>query len=295
MKKIFFAPNWGLTPEQMISDYVKQTPGESGSWNNIVAVTNPKDADYLIIQDNCDRSLFSHFEKEKRLYFVREALDSTSVNEYSDTKRYSYRDDVHDNCFLWVKWHYINMPCGVNKTYDELIAEDTNPYDKSKLLSCIQSNKTMTEGHRLRYNFLVDFMNNNSDLLDLYGSINFKNKELKNDDKFYALSNYKYCLAFDNQDKFKNLFATQFTDSILYWTVPIYWGGADLDRFFPKESFIQIDIRKPNEMERVIDIIQNDDYKSRLPAIKEARELILNKYNMWPMLDEIINTGRVDF
>ena len=153
----------------------------------------------------------------------------------------------------------------------------------------------MTEGHRLRYNFLVDFMNNNSDLLDLYGSINFKNKELKNDDKFYALSNYKYCLAFDNQDTIKNFFGTQFTDSILYWTVPIYWGGADLDRFFPKESFIQIDIRKPNEMERVIDIIQNDDYKSRLPAIKEARELILNKYNMWPMLDEIINTGRVDF
>lgn len=292
MKKIFFAPNWGLTPEQMISDYVKQTPGESGSWNNIVAVTNPKDADYLIIQDNCDRSLFSYFEKDKRLYFVREALDSTSVNEYSDTKRYSYRDD---SCFLWTKWHYINMPCGVNKTYDELIAEDTNPYNKNKLLSCVESGKTITEGHRLRYNFLVDFMNNNSDLLDLYGSINFKNKELKNDDKFYALSNYKYCLAFDNQDIFKNLFGTQFTDSILYWTVPIYWGGANLDRFFPKESFVQIDIRKPNEMERVIDIIQNDDYESRLPAIKEARELILNKYNLWPMIDEIINTGKVDF
>ena len=133
------------------------------------------------------------------------------------------------------------------------------------------------------------------DLIDLYGSINFANKELKDNDKFYALSNYKYCLAFDNQDTIKNFFGTQFTDSILYWTVPIYWGGADLNRFFPEDSFIQIDIRKPDEVNKVIEIIQNDDYESRIPALKEARNLILNKYNMWPMINEILETGGLNF
>ena len=88
---------------------------------------------------------------------------------------------------------------------------------------------------------------------------------------------------------------TQFTDSILYWTVPIYWGGADLSRFFPEDSFIQIDIRKPDEVNKVIEIIQNDDYESRIPALKEARNLILNKYNMWPMINEILETGGLDF
>jgi hypothetical protein len=288
MNKIYFAPNWGLTPEQMLSDYIKQTPNTSGKWKAIEATCNVDEADYLIIQDHCDKDLFNKFPKEKRLYFSREAMDSDSEKNYpSDiVNRFTYWDDTG---FLWTKWHYINMPSGVHKTYDELVAEDFNPYDKNKLLSCVQSNKTMTEGHILRYNFLVDFIETAPELIDLYGSINFSNKELKNDDKFYALSNYKYCLAFDNQDSIKNFFGTQFTDSVLYWTIPIYWGGANLDKVFPKESFIQIDIRKSGELDRVIDIIQNDDYESRLPALKEARNLILNKYNMWPMIENIIH------
>tara|TARA_B100000131_G_scaffold305734_1_gene332027 strand:+ start:433 stop:1314 length:882 start_codon:yes stop_codon:yes gene_type:complete len=293
MKKVYFAPNWGLSSEQMINDYVKQTPGSTGRWNDIVVVTDPVEAEYLIIQDQCDTSLLSYFDEDKRLYFSREAMDSVSINSYPNTKKFSYWDDTG---FLWTKWWYPNKSSGgINKTYDELLSETSNPYDKTKLLSCVQSDKVLTEGHILRHNFLVDFMNKSPELLDLYGSIKFSNKDLKDNDKFYALSEYKYCLAFDNQDTIKNFFGTQFTDSILYWTIPIYWGGAELDRFFPKDSFIQIDIRKSDELDRVIDIIKNDDYESRLPALKEARELIMNKYNMWPMIDEILETGGLDF
>ena len=68
-----------------------------------------------------------------------------------------------------------------------------------------------------------------------------------------------------------------------------------MSRFFPEDSFIQIDIRKPDEVNKVIEIIQNDDYESRIPALKEARNLILNKYNMWPMINEILETGGLDF
>ena len=293
MKKLYFAPNWGLTSERMIADYIKQTPGNTGQWGDVVVVTNPTEADYLIIQDNCDARALSYFDEDKRLYFSREAMDSVSIHSYPNTKKYSYWDG---SGFLWTKWWYPNKSSGgINKTYDELLAEESPPYDKDRLLSCVQSNKISTEGHQLRYNFLLDFISNKPDLIDLYGAINFSNKELKDNDKFYALSNYKYCLAFDNQDTIKNFFGTQFTDSILYWTVPIYWGGADLNRFFPEDSFIQIDIRKPEELNRVIEIVQNDDYESRIPAIKEARELILNKYNMWPMINEIIQTERLSF
>ena len=293
MKKVYFAPNWGLTPERMIADYIKQTPGNTGQWGDIVVVTNPTEAEYLIIQDQCDARTLSYFDEDKRLYFSREAIDSVSINSYPNTKKYSYWDG---SGFLWTKWWYPNKSSGgINKTYDELSTETSNPYEKNKLLSCVQSDKVLTEGHILRYNFLVDFMNKAPELLDLYGSIKFSNKDLKDNDKFYALSNYKYCLAFDNQNTIKNFFGTQFTDSILYWTIPIYWGGANLDRFFPKDSYIQIDIRKSNELDRVIDIIKNDDYESRISALKEARELILNKYNVWPMINEILTTGGLDF
>ena len=131
-------------------------------------------------------------------------------------------------------------------------------------------------------------MQDHGSLLDLYGSINFKNCTLPDNDKFYALHNYKYCLSFDNQDHIGNFFGTQFTDSILYWTVPIYWGGANLDKFFPKDSFIQMDIRKQNEKERIVELLQNESYEKRLPALAEARDLILNKYNMWPIINNVI-------
>ena len=293
IKKIYFAPNWGMTTEQMAGDYIKQTPNVSGKWKNIEVTSNLTESDYLVIQDHCDEDLLNKFPKEKRLYFSREAMDDQSIKKYyGRVMMYSYWNDTG---FLWTKWHYMNMSCGIHKTYDELVVEDSNPYDKNKLLSCIQSDKQFTEGHKLRHNFLANFIKTTPELIDLYGGISFRNKILKDDDKFYALSNYKYCLSFDNQDTIKSFFGTQFTDSILYWTVPIYWGGANLDRFFPKDSYIQIDIRKSGELDRVIDIINNDDYESRLPALKEARELILNKYNMWPMLDEIINTGGLNF
>ena len=98
MSKIYFAPNWGLTSKQMVNDYIRQTPGNTGRWGDIVVVTDPVEAEYLIIQDRCDTSLFSYFEEDKRLYFSREAMDSTSIHSYPNTKKYSYWDNTG---FLW--------------------------------------------------------------------------------------------------------------------------------------------------------------------------------------------------
>ena len=81
-----------------------------------------------------------------------------------------------------------------------------------------------------------------------------------------------------------------FTDSILSWTVPVFWCGTDLKRYFPEKSFIQIDIRKENEIDRLVEILNNDDYESRISALTEARNLILNKYNFWPTIKKVIDS-----
>jgi len=285
MKKVYFAPNWGLTSKQMVSDYINQTPGCRGVWNNIAVTDDVKEADYLIIQDNCDYNLLSMFDKNKRLYFSREALDSHSINSYpsNDVKRFSYWDGTG---LLWTKWWYPSKSSGgINKTYDELI--DEKPINKTKYLSCIQSDKSHQWGHRLRHNFLRDFVNT-ADYLDLYGSIRYSNKVLEDNDKCSGLDDYRYTLAFDNQNTIKDFFGTQFTDAILRWTVPIYWGGADLGKYFPEGSYIELDIESDNEIERITRLIEEDDYNSRLNAIGEARKLILNEYNMWPIIEKVI-------
>ena len=102
------------------------------------------------------------------------------------------------------------------------------------------------------------------------------------------MDDYKYCLAFDNQNTIKPFFGTQFTDAILRWCVPLYWGGAALEDYFPTDSFIKIDIQDPDAINTIESKLSIDDYKKRLPAIKRARELILNQYNMWPLIENVI-------
>ena len=236
MIKVYFAPNWGLTPEQMLVDYKKQSPQELGKWKNIESTTNEDEADYLVIQDFCNDSLLNKFPKDKRLYFSREAMDFESQKKYTPdlVNRFSYWDG---SGYLWTKWAYPGDLGGVNRVYDELIKEDYNFFEplKNKTLSCILSDKKATYGHKLRWDFMKKFIEK------------------------------------------------------------IYWGGCDLSKFFPEGSYITMDIEKEGELERICNLIKNDDYQKRIPALKEARDLILNKYNVWPMLHEIINTNKVTY
>lgn len=285
MIKIYFAPNWGLTPQQMVADYAQQTPEERGIWGNIQYTLNPSEADYLIIQDQCSDSLLNQFPINKRLYFSREALTPNVINHYrGKVVNCSFWDN---QSILWTKWWYPNKSSGgINKTYDQLKSE--TPIKKPNLLSCIQSNKRTTYGHQLRHKFLSEFVSKYPNLLDLYGAINCSNKILPDNDKSNGLDPYKYCLTFDNQNTIKPFFGTQFTDTILRWGVPLYWGGAALEDYFPENSFIKINIEDPNCIDNVIKFLETDNYEQRIPAIKEARELILDQYNMWPLINFII-------
>ena len=50
--------------------------------------TNIKEADYLVIQDNCREDEARFFAPDKRLYFSREAMDSESIKKYpNDLKK----------------------------------------------------------------------------------------------------------------------------------------------------------------------------------------------------------------
>ena len=177
-------------------------------------------------------------------------------------------------------------------TYDELV--DLEPIGGLFDISCILSNKEMCYGHARRRKFVFEMMTRKRDFLDLYGSIICNNKTLANDDKRNGLLNYKYHLAFDNQDTLKDFFGTQFTDAILSWTLPIFWGGGQLNKYLPEGSYETFDVDNYDEIDRIVSIVENDDYDERIPALKEARDLILNKYNMWPTIKGAIDSLEYD-
>jgi hypothetical protein len=136
---------------------------------------------------------------------------------------------------------------------------------------------------------MKEFTRKYPDFIDLYGTCDFSNKKLKDNDKFECLKNYKYCIGFDNQDDIKKFFGTQMTDAVLCWTIPLFWCGADLKNYFPEKSFISFNVRDLNEIDRLYNLLKNDNYEDRLEDLKEARLKILNKYNMWPTIVNEIN------
>ena len=63
------------------------------------------------------------------------------------------------------------------------------------------------------------------------------------------------------------------------WTVPIYSGGKNIGNFLPPSSVIPFD-RVNTEVEEVLRIVKTDYREKHLEDIREARNLLLNKYQV---------------
>ena len=283
-KKIYFAPTPWAESEEIFSDYKFQTPGSNGIWMDVQVTLNQNDAEFLIIQDECnDKELLGKFPPVNRIYINREATAVHLKDMYpkSEFNRFSYWDG---SGYCAARWRYgEGAPSegygGIDQSYDQL--KRLSFPEKEKMICAIVSDKRITEGHKLRRKFVKKYVKRNE--LDLYGSIRFSNCKLENNNKFATLSKYRYCLGFDNQDSIPDFFGTQFTDALLAWSVPIFWCGTDLRRYFPEGSFIQFNARNEDEIPRIASMLENDDYKSRMPALEEARNLVLDKYNKNPL------------
>jgi Glycosyltransferase family 10 (fucosyltransferase) C-term len=144
--------------------------------------------------------------------------------------------------------------------------------EKQKMMSCIASGLQQFKGHRLRYNFI-------NILKKEIPSINFFGKESNYiPDKMDGLLPYRYSIAIENTSA-PWYFTEKITDCFLAYTVPVYYGCKNIGKYFPEKSFINIDIEEPIiAIEKIRQIIENDDWQERIGALQEARELVLNKY-----------------
>ena len=299
-KKIYFLPAWGNTSTELYNAMALQTPGSTSKWKNIEGTESIFEADYYIIQDYTYDELESFLSINnlwnKVYHFGREVPGGGPIKRYKNVKEFSY---LLKNSYLFTKWVYPNqVNGGVSVSYDQLC--NIEPPQKKELMICVQSNKTILEGHSLRLKFIEEYCRHSPEYIDIAGGISKEERftslknpiELEEDNKFLANLKYKYCLAFDN-GQYENYFGTQFTDAILSWCVPVYWGAPNISEFFPEDSYITFDVRNMDEIDRISSIINDpQDYTRRLPALKEARNLILNKYNIWDTIDEVITTGK---
>ena len=144
--------------------------------------------------------------------------------------------------------------------------------EKTRSVSCIASGLQQLEGHRLRLSFIKT-------LQQQFGQMDFFGRDTHFlPDKMDGLLPYRYSIAIENSSQ-PHYFTEKINDCFLAYTVPVYYGCKNIGRYFPERSFVQIDIENPKQsIDQIQSLLVNDDWQSRLEAVKEARELVLTKY-----------------
>lgn len=155
--------------------------------------------------------------------------------------------------------------------------------EKTKLISTVCSAKQMKQTlHHARY-VLTRHLAKTISGFEWYGH-GVKYMEKKAD----ALDEFKYHVAVENHIA-PNHWSEKIADPILSECLTFYAGDPELGKVLPPESFIPIPIDNPQEAERIIkEAIVNREYEKRLPAIKEAKRLLLTKYNFEDQVLELI-------
>jgi hypothetical protein len=276
-------------PELLLHIYSKMTPQRSGRWKDMVGVLSPDDADFIIIIDKC-KHIANAYPPEKLIYIG---------SHYKGIPNYQCFDGVPCAASLDLAKDMGFNEWWINYSYDELV--DMKPAEKTKDLIAIVSDTQKHTYQKLRKNLIYKICER-SDLIgffELYGRMrptgctpryhkgplgeNSKTDWMSGKEGVYKAA--RYALELDGGPAI-NYVSERFFDALLLWAMPLYWGGTDIEKFFPEKSFQYIDIH--GDGSDAIDIARTDFREQNLDAIAEARNLILNEYQIWPTVYRVI-------
>lgn len=271
----------------------RQTPDHDGIFGQCKFVFNGKGPfDYVVVYDGLSEKLNVPLPKERMLFVCSEPMNVKRylpefVQQFghlisADPElEHPHRIQIQAG----LPWHYgIKTaspdlhPLALN--YRQIEADQTA---KTKVLSVICSNKTFTPEHRRRIAFVEALKAIMGDKLDVFGR-GFR----EIDDKAEVLAPYKYHVALENCD-FADYWTEKISDPFLGGAFPFYWGCRNLERYYPADSFIRVDLDDPEGSARIIAAaIEDNTFEKRQAALQQAKKLTLEKHNLFAMLEEQI-------
>ena len=284
MKKICFFGDWGESSTSLLKRYSRQTPNNSGKWEDIIGVDNPFEADYYIIMDGPSMQEFPHPPMDKVIYFQREPINIREPWIHEDYPNVFYNGS-YKNCHNVVTWW-------INKDFDELV--NLKPSLNNKKISTVTSGKYSQPCYIQRVNFLKEF-SNKFKKIDVYGkgidkfiddSVYKGVLDYNGNCKFKGHYGYDYSLIFENTT-LKNSWTEKPADALLSWSFPIYHGCINFNDYFPKGSYYQLENNLQNQ--NIEDIIKLINKPVDLKLLEEARNNVLFKWNLWPTIKRIID------
>jgi hypothetical protein len=289
MPKIAFIGN-GETPGALLRMWRKQTPGCSGVWGQLEGVSDLKSADIFAVVDRlpADCSV-----DRKKCVFLG-AHPPSMPHAYSDMQGMEClaKADCRDTVGFLEWW--------IDRDYDTLSSME--PPDKEKPLMCVMSNNNTNNSHKARLAWLDRFVRRDGLPLDLYGRIKPRTPAMRRyfrgqlghwdgspggshmAGKEKAYSEHKYALEFDVAGE--HYFSERVLDSMLLWSMPIYWGCDNLHQYLPEGSFKPLDIN--GDGQDVLETIASGYYERGLTKLREARRILLDELQLWPMIHKLV-------
>lgn len=257
---------------------LRQTPGQRGEWNGITFTLNPApECDYLVMLNNVLEVQVSGKCPPENIWMLiqepyQKGFTDWVIERHEPFARiFTHHPPVEGERYIIcppaIPWH-------VNKTYDELISCPLP--SKTKPLSWIVGAAKDLPGHLQRLTFL-ETIKKSTLPIDLFGRA-----VRPIEDKWDGLAPYFFSLAVENNSG-PDMWTEKLADCFLSWSVPFYYGCTNLEKYFPKDAYIPIDLNDPaTAIKTIRENATPENWEKRLPAINEARDLILNKYQIFP-------------
>lgn len=269
----------------------RQTPGGRGEWKGHTFIgKNPDGEQYdtwVVLDDVVDEEVA--FVASGRAILI--TLEPPGTRDYQpgfleqfDLVVSCHRNLRHPNVrveYQGQTWH-IGMHKGADAN-DRPAFRGTMGYDdfarmpmptKSASVSAICSISARLDGHRARRAFVERLQSKLGDRVDVFG------RGIRPiPDKTDAIIPYRYHIALENS-RLRDYWTEKLSDSYLGWAFPIYWGCENIEDYFSEDSFLRIDINRPDEAIDVIaSVLDKELSAERIAALTAARQRVLTHYN----------------
>ena len=296
--------NRGQTEPDPIQ-WLRQFPDRKPSWGRCQFIFDPSERNYdwFVVENDLPTQFRVEQQStaieslacspEHTLFITREPSSvSTYGSPFLNQFRYvltghedwalKHRGKIHSQPAL--RWYYGDTSrIGATNIRDFDSIAANLPKEKSKTIGTMCSAKA--QKHTMHYD-RVQFIERLQKALPELDRFGEGFKEIP--DKAICLDDYKYHIAIENH-VCDHWWTEKLSDSFLGLTLPFYHGAPNAHHYFPKESFIPINIYDfEGSLEIIKNAIASEEYEKRIEAIHVARERCLYKYSTFPTVSKII-------
>ena len=168
---------------------------------------------------------------------------------------------THDERLLRLRKNFVNQPFGTSWLNVDI--NENLQFHKTKLVSMIGSpHAEGRSGHALR-NQVIDWLREKGGVDQFGRGIRWINNKID------GLSQYAFSIAMENCSQ-NFYFSEKLIDCFLTDTVPVYWGCAQIDRYFDPRGYLQF--ASIDELQKVLGLLSWDRYEAMLPYCRANRQ-----------------------